>query len=47
MWIVVYGNPQNGFSYAGTFDSMETACDWADENVAREYDWWIAPMIGV
>jgi hypothetical protein len=26
---------------------METACDWADEKVAREYDWWIAPRIEV
>ncbi len=44
MWIIVYGNPQSGFKYAGTFDGMERACDWADENVAREYDWWLALM---
>jgi hypothetical protein len=47
MWIVVYGNPKDGFTYAGTFGNPDAANAWADEHVAREYDWWIAPMIEV
>lgn len=43
-WIVIYGNPQNGFDYTGPFAYPADANDWADENVAREYDWWVAPL---
>lgn len=44
MWIVIYGNPQNGFDYTGPFENPAEANDWADEHVAREYDWWVAPL---
>lgn len=44
MWIVIYGNPSNGFSYAGTFASPDDANAWADQHVATEYDWWIAQL---
>lgn len=42
--IVVFGNPMIGFSYVGTFDTTDDANVWADENVAREYDWWVIPI---
>lgn len=43
-WIVIYGNPNNGFSYCGPFSTPQDANDWADNNVATEYDWWITPL---
>lgn len=43
-WIVIYGNPNNGFSYCGPFSTPQDANDWADDNVATEYDWWITPL---
>ena len=42
--IVIFGNPTDGFNYVGPFDTRDDALGWADDNVAREYDWWIATM---
>lgn len=44
MWIVIFGNPNDGFTYAGTFDNPGAANEWADDCVARDYDWWIARL---
>lgn len=42
--IVMFGNPMDGFNCVGPFETREQALDWADDNVAREYDWWLVPI---
>ncbi len=42
--IVMCGNPVDGFNCVGPFDTVDEANDWADEHVAREYDWWVMPL---
>lgn len=43
-WLVIYGNPVDGFRYCGPFDGRGDAFEWADDNVATEYDWWLAEL---
>lgn len=42
--VVVCGNPISGFYLTGPFETGGEANEWADENVAREYDWWVMPI---
>lgn len=44
MWIVISGNPQNGFDHTGPFKTPDEANRFADMYIAVEYDWWIAPL---
>lgn len=44
MWIVITGNPMDGFGYTGPFESADQANEWADMHVTREYDWWLAKV---
>lgn len=43
-FIVITGNPVDGFQYYGRFSDEPTAIDWADENLSEE-DWWVAELI--
>lgn len=43
-FIVITGNPVDGFQYYGRFSDEPAAIDWADENLSEE-DWWIAELI--
>lgn len=43
-WIVISGNPQNGFSYHGPFLDAEQANHFADMHITVEYDWWVAKL---
>jgi hypothetical protein len=38
MWIVIVGNPVDGFKMFGPFDTMEKARDW-QEQVQDEASW--------
>lgn len=42
-WLVVYGDPSEGFCYVGAFDTYETAQKFAEENL-RNYNWWVSPL---
>jgi hypothetical protein len=44
MWIVVEGNPVDGFVFHGApaFHGANEATDWAVENCTA--DWWVAPL---
>lgn len=44
MWIVISGNPIDGCSFYGPFKTRDQANDWADRNVANEYDWWVTNL---
>lgn len=41
--IVVYGDPINGLTFFGPFDSLDDAHDFASQD--REHDWWLAPLV--
>lgn len=43
-YIIVCGNPISGFNYIGTFNSHEDAFNYADENITKEYDYWIVEL---
>jgi len=42
MWILIGGNPVDGFSFEGPFDSREAAIERGEE---LGPDWWIAPLL--
>ena len=44
MFIVLVGNPFDGFTHYGTFDSFENAQKWADETIGFISDWWVAGL---
>lgn len=44
-WIVLFGDPVQGFTYHGTFDTGDEACEYGDlhrGNAGDEY--WVAPL---
>lgn len=43
-FLVVYGSPIDGLTFCGPFDTRDEALAWADENIATEYDWWVATI---
>lgn len=43
-YIIVSGNPIIGFKYTGPFADSCTALEWADENIANEYDYWLVTL---
>jgi hypothetical protein len=42
-FIVVGGDPVDGFHFDGPFASTEDANDWAENNV-RNVSWWVAEL---
>jgi hypothetical protein len=43
-FVIIAGNPVDGFGVIGTWNNMEVAIAWADNNFGRNIDWWLAPM---
>lgn len=46
MFIVITGNPVDGFSYFGPYENAQDATDDAGEAVLA-LDWWVAPLLSV
>lgn len=42
-YIVITGNPCDGFFFYGPFDTAEQANDWADRE-QHGMDWWVGPL---
>lgn len=40
-FVVVIGNPSNGFNLFGPFDDCDLAAEWAD---SIDEDWWISDL---
>lgn len=38
MWIIIYGNPIDGFGYIGPFDSHEEAVRYMDDEPSGHHD---------
>lgn len=41
-YIVVSGNPIDGFHFRGPFDDEDDAREWAEQHCKG--DWWVAPL---
>lgn len=42
-WVVVFGNPIDGFGYHGPFDTNEEACEYGDFHDGDNADeYWVA-----
>tara|TARA_B110000259_G_scaffold181434_1_gene223486 strand:+ start:735 stop:893 length:159 start_codon:yes stop_codon:yes gene_type:complete len=44
-YIVITGNPGDGFEYYGPFESMDDAATHATEFPAEICEWWIVALI--
>lgn len=42
--IVITGNPVDGLSFYGTFESAGEAAKWAEMAPLDGQDWWVAPL---
>ena len=42
-FIVIAGNPVDGFIYYGPYDTFEAACD--DHDTPGDHEWWVAELI--
>lgn len=45
-YIVVIGNPVDGFVYSGPFDDSAEAVSFG-ECVDKGTEWWVAPLVGL
>lgn len=44
-YIIITGNPVDGFEYHGPFGSSDQAVTWAAANPEIDgKDWWVAPL---
>lgn len=43
-FVVLHGCPLTGLTVYGTFDGAFAAGDWADQNLAGSFDYWVTPM---
>jgi len=45
-FVVIHGNPVDGFNFRGPFNNWQEAIDWADGegHLEVEADWWIAAV---
>lgn len=44
-YIIVTGNPKDGFVYIGPFDSHEDAVQHAEWKANLEADWWVIELL--
>lgn len=44
MWIVIAGDPVDGFSYTGLFNSNEEALLWAQRYIASQHSYWVTKL---
>lgn len=42
-YMIVVGNPSEGFEYYGPFDSRTDAVEWASDD-CEGADWWVIPI---
>lgn len=42
-FIVIVGNPGDGFDYHGTFDNEEDAATWAERDIPGG-EWWVVKL---
>lgn len=42
-YIIIYGDPMDGFNYRGPFDTQADATEWAEDHEPDEV-WWIAEL---
>jgi len=44
--VIIYGNPPDGFTLIGPFETLDAATQWAEENLEQEGDkfFWPAPL---
>lgn len=47
MYIVIVGNPVDGFSYYGPFEDRETAIKYAERNFRNSGDWWVHDLMPI
>lgn len=47
-YIIVTGNPVDGFTFMGPFGTRESAIEWTEDN-SRDLsaDWWIAALTAI
>jgi hypothetical protein len=46
MWIIVTGNPIDGFRFYGPFSSSGDACQWTEDNSKIiDPDWYLAELL--
>jgi hypothetical protein len=43
MHILIVGNPMDGFSYFGPFESVEDAIEYGEKNFAED-EWWVSEL---
>ena len=43
MYIIIIGNPVDGFGYTGMFETRGEAIAYAEEEY-RTVEWWVAPL---
>ena len=44
-WIVLFGDPVQGFIYHGVFDTSDEACEYGDLHRGNySYEYWVAPL---
>ena len=44
-WIVLFGDPVQGFTYHGPFDTSDEACEYGDLHRGNDADeYWVAPL---
>ncbi len=42
MFIVIAGNPVDGFSFYGPYSTHDEACEWGER--ANGEEWWVAAL---
>jgi hypothetical protein len=40
-YIIIFGNPADGFEHIGPFDDGEAANEYADRHLRGRNDWWV------
>ena len=45
MYLIITGNPVDGFLFIGTFSNSEAAIEWAEQELPNsEPDWWVSKI---
>lgn len=44
IYIIIYGNPVDGFNFRGPFSSMDAALEYAERHDDYDETWWISSV---
>jgi hypothetical protein len=44
-WAVVIGNPIDGITVYGPFETLEDACSWGETITSSDGDWWPTSLV--